>query len=251
MRRIFPRLSTTAADNDVGADALDAAYAFPASHERWVRANFVTSLDGGVAVDGVSRPLSSDADRALFRALRGLADAVMVGAGTARVESYKPAKPLDRYAEARQARAVPSAPPIVVVSRALDLDWSSDLINDPETILLTCSDAPDIDKARERVTVIECGTSVVDLKVGLDELAVRGLQRIVCEGGPTLLSSLVAAECLDEMCQTISPHLTGHGPRLLAGLDGIRAMRLVQVLEEDGALFTRYVREDATDVEAG
>jgi riboflavin biosynthesis pyrimidine reductase len=251
VRRIFPVESTTSAHNELNADALDAAYAFPVSRERWVRANFVTSLDGGVAVGGVSRPLSSETDRALFRVLRGLADAVMVGAGTARAEGYKPAKPLERYAEARQARAVPSAPPIVVVSRSLDLDWSSHLINDPDTILLTCSDAPDIAKARERMTVIECGTSVVDLRVGLDELATRGLRRIVCEGGPTLLSSLVAAECLDEMCQTISPHLTGHGPRLLAGLEGIRTMKLVQVLEEDDALFTRYVRDDATDVEVG
>src|SRR5688572_19671427 len=64
-----------------------------------LRAGFVASVDGTIAVDGVSEPLGSPADKAVFRALRAVSDAVIVGAGTARAEDYGPV----RYGEAARA----------------------------------------------------------------------------------------------------------------------------------------------------
>ena len=76
MQQLFPTSREVAA-----ADLLD-LYDLPGPH---LRADFVTSTDGVVAVDGTSDPLGTPADKAVFRVLRAVSDAVIVGAGTARI----------------------------------------------------------------------------------------------------------------------------------------------------------------------
>ena len=60
------------------------------------------------------------ADRLVFSVLRSLADVIVVGAGTARAERYRQAQPDELWQQLRAGR--PSAPPIAVVTRHLDLD---------------------------------------------------------------------------------------------------------------------------------
>ena len=83
------------------------AYAWP---ERSLRVNFVTSIDGHIqGSDGLSGTLSSPEDRRVFHMLRAGCDAVLVGAGTARVEKYGPIriKPaMAGYAQPERAAAV-------------------------------------------------------------------------------------------------------------------------------------------------
>jgi riboflavin biosynthesis pyrimidine reductase len=73
----------------------------------------------------------------------------------------------------------------------------------------------------------------------------RGFRRVLCEGGPQLLSDLVLAGLVDELCLTVSPQLAGPGR---AGMTGgspwseTRGWSLASVLEEDGELFLRYLR---------
>ena len=76
------------------------------------------------------------------------------------------------------------------------------------------------------------------------ELRARGLRRMLCEGGPELLGSLVDADLVDELCLTTSPLIVGgDGPRIVTGASAVRRMRLAHLLSEDDALFARYVRE--------
>jgi riboflavin biosynthesis pyrimidine reductase len=89
----------------------------------------------------------------------------------------------------------------------------------------------------------------VDFALAADRLAERGLGRILCEGGPHLLSRLAAAGRLDELCLTISPLLAGgdaqrvlNGPDLTGGLPLI----LHTLLTEDSFLFARYLVGAAT-----
>jgi len=75
----------------------------------------------------------------------------------------------------------------------------------------------------------------------------RGLGRILCEGGPTLLGALAVAGLLDELLLTVSPILLGGGPseHILAvpgGLSPALRLRPVDVLEEDGSVFIRARR---------
>lgn len=50
--------------------------------------NFVATVDGRATIEGRSGPIGSKADTAMLVALRSRFDAVMIGAGTKRVEGY-------------------------------------------------------------------------------------------------------------------------------------------------------------------
>ena len=104
-----------------GDPDLATVYAVPDRSRPHLRVNFVTSLDGAVEAGGVSRGISSDADRRVFGFLRAHADAVLVGAGTLRKEGYGPARVRSELAPRRRAAgAVGGHPTLVIVSAALD-----------------------------------------------------------------------------------------------------------------------------------
>jgi len=213
---------------------LRAAYAVDA--ERHVRVNFASSADGAVTVDGKSKGLSSDADREVFHVLRALSDVVLVGAGPARTENYGGAREADGH-----------IPSIAVVSRSLEFDPAARLFTDTKVppIIVTCGDAPaGRRKALDGIAdVIVAGTDTVDIVAALDQLADRGLNRVICEGGPQLFGSLATAKAFDELCLTVAPLLAGgRAGRILAGVEGQLAdpLRLVHVLEDEGHLFLRY-----------
>ncbi len=54
----------------------------------FVAMNFAATLDGRATIGGVSGPIGSATDTAMLAGLRGRFDAVMIGAGTKRVERY-------------------------------------------------------------------------------------------------------------------------------------------------------------------
>jgi riboflavin-specific deaminase-like protein len=226
MRRLIPDESSTV--------DLRAAYAIDA--DRHVRVNFASSADGAVTVDGKSRGLSSEADRELFQLLRDLSDVVLVGAGTVRAENYGGARGTGD-----------TVPPIAVVSRSLDLDPAARLFTDTRVppIVVTCADSPpDRRKALDGLAdVIVAGTDAVDMRDAVDQLAERGLERVLCEGGPHLFGWLAAAQVFDELCLSLAPLIAGgRAGRIVAGLEGqlTDPLRLVHVLEDDGHLFLRY-----------
>ncbi|HSV65070.1 MAG TPA: pyrimidine reductase family protein [Mycobacteriales bacterium] len=220
----------------------------------WLRLNFVASADGAVTVGGVSKGLQTPGDNRVFGLLRDLADVVLVGAGTVRAEGYGPIRPGPRRQARRRTLGRLPTPVTAVVSAALDLDPAADLFArpGPRTVLVTHAGSPPDRRAAlaEVADVIVAGDTAVDLPVALAELARRGLGRILCEGGPHLFGSLLAAGCVDELCLTVSPLLAGPGAsRIVAGpaLPEPAGMRLAHLLEEDGALFCRYVMTRMTD----
>ena len=234
---------------DQGEVTLEQAYGYPPDR-RWLRANMVASVDGAASSDGRSRGLSSPGDKRVFRVLRALADVIVVGAGTARAERYAAVTAEETTPTERVARGQTATPAIAVVTSRLDLDPGSRLFADATTrsLVLTCAAADPyrLGALREVADVVVAGEERVDLPAALDALAQRGLRRMLCEGGPTLLAQVAAAGRLDELCLTVSPLLTGGGAgRILAGADLTppRPLRLRHLLEEDGALFTRYTRE--------
>jgi riboflavin biosynthesis pyrimidine reductase len=254
VRQIYP-----GGGGNAGAVDLAAAYAYPPLPDEpgeagalgtWVRANMVASADGAAMVKGLSGGLSSDDDRRLFHLLRGLADVILVGAGTARAEGYGPVRPRGEWARMRAGRR--SSPPIAVVTQMIDLDLSGPMFTeapgDARTIVLTTRAASPDRRARAArdADVVIAGTHRVDVAAALAALAARGLRRVLAEGGPHLLGQLVAASLLDELCLTVSPLLVGgEAGRVLAGsmLTAPQRLRLAHVLEASGSLFCRYVRE--------
>lgn len=239
MRQLLP----TPAD-DLDDAALADAYAYPPDR-LWVRANMVSSLDGSAVQEGRSGGLSGPADKRVFQALRGLADVVLVGAGTARAEGYRAPRAKPGVAESRTARGQRPAPVLALVSGRLELDPASPLFTGAERTLLVThagSDAAVRDRFAEVADVIVAGTDRLDVARALAELADRGLTRVLCEGGPSLLADVVEAGRLDELCLSLSPKTVGGiGTRILHGTAVDVSYDLGHLLEEDGALFARYV----------
>jgi riboflavin biosynthesis pyrimidine reductase len=182
----------------------------------------VASLDGSTVVDHSSRALSNPADQELLLTLRSLVDMVIVGANTVRKEGYGP----------------PRTPglQVAVVSRNGDFDFDLPLWKSGRALLLLPDDAPPVP-----VRAVRAGHGSLDIAGALAQLDVDTVQ---AEGGASVNGMLAAADVIDELNLTISPQLTGgDGPRLTAGAPEMaHRMTLAHILEDDGFVFTRYVR---------
>ena len=212
---------------DLTDEELRAVYAAP--RLPWLRVNMVATVDGAATGEGGrTASINNAADHRVFGLLRRMADAVIVGAGTARAEGYRPT---DR--------------PLVVVSRRGELPPRLAEAPAGSVLMATCSASPGLDVARrvlgeEHVLVV--GEDEPDLAALREALVDRGLRELHCEGGPHLLRDMLAAGVVDELDATVVPRLVGGvHPRITAG-DGIDlALTLDAVLEEDGTLLGRWL----------
>ena len=222
-----------------------AAYAWPDG--RWTRAMMLTTLNGAIAgADGVSASLSGPADQLVFNEARRLADATLVGAGTIRAERYTPMRAQPEHQHARAAAGLRPAPVVAIVSRSLDLPWEDGLFHESAQtpIVLTGvhdPSSPALRLARESAEVIEVAD--LDAAAMIAALHARGIDRIVCEGGPALLTHLVEADLIDEYDVTVAPVFTGGGFGIVDGpLAASRRLQLAHAVVADGFIFTKYVR---------
>jgi 5-amino-6-(5-phosphoribosylamino)uracil reductase len=237
VRRLLPE------PGDLDDDGLVDAYRIPDG--RFLRVNFIVALDGSITVDGRSAGLGTPGDKRIFQLLRALADVVLVGAGTAAAEGYRPVLADSPVGRLRAAIGRAPTMPVAIVSRRASLDLGSTLVTDAvePTVLVTCEAADPARRAALEsagVTVLLCGEDDVDLPTALDRLAERGLEQVNCEGGPQLLHAALAAGVVDELDLSIAPHLAGEKRLLDAAVPGLSRLELRQVIEEDGVLFTRY-----------
>lgn len=216
----------------------------------WLVANMVAGLDGSLSWHGRVGELSSSSDRSLFVRLRGLADAVLVGAGTVRAEGYGPVLLPEDVRARRLAEGRPAAPPLVVVSRSLDLDWTAPLwttADGPRPVVITSNSAraEAVELAAKHAEVVLAGADAVDLSAALAHLAGQGVGVLVTEGGPTLLDELVGARLLDELCLTLTPRFGGD-PLTMANRAApaaeLAAFSLAGVVREGDELYLRYLR---------
>lgn len=217
-------------------------------HECWVTGHMVAGLDGTAAINGRVGALSTAPDQALFRRMRQIADVVMVGAETVRREGYAPIR-LDEDAQAqRRARGQSATPPVAVVSRSLNLDWSgkvfADAPADARTLIITCETAERsrLAAAEQAATVIIAGHDSVEPAAAMRALADLGHGTVLCEGGPRWLGELVAADRLDELCLSVSPLMGGDPlPVSIAPPGaGLAQFELKGTMVEDHTLFLRY-----------
>jgi riboflavin biosynthesis pyrimidine reductase len=225
---------------------LETVYAYPPGKDRWVRANMVTALDGFATLDQTSKTLSGSADTKVLGILRALCDVVLVGAGTARAENYKAIQIGPVRAEIRARQGLSASPPIAVVTRTLDLDLSTPLFTqaDARTIVATTSRASaEALAAAELVADLIVHDDEIDLALLLDQLAERGLHRVLSEGGPGLLTDLLAAGLVDELCLTVSPTVVGDPGehRLLGPVPEPVTLELAGTFTEAGFVFLRYL----------
>ncbi|MEV0722369.1 pyrimidine reductase family protein [Micromonospora purpureochromogenes] len=250
IRRIWPTPATPPLD-DAELTAL-----YGRADRPHLRVNFVASLDGAVTLDGYSAGLSGGPDKRVFGLLRMLCDGLLVAAGTLRHEGYRALRLSEPRRAWRRERGLPEYPTLVVVSGSLDLDPAQAAFADAPVrpVVLTHAAAEPPPGLTDVAELVRCGDERVDLAAGLAELRRRGLDQVLCEGGPHLFGALTAADLVDELCLTVAPLLAGAGPgRITAGdPGGPRELPLRHVLAaDDGVLMLRHARDAAGPPPAG
>jgi len=224
-------------------------------HDCWVTGHMVAGLDGTAAMAGRVGALSSAADQELFRRMRQIADVVLVGAETVRREGYGPVRLSEQAQQARVAQGRAPVPPVAIVTRSLDLDWSAPVFraaaHGARTCVVTCAaaDPARLVEAEQVATVVLAGEERVDPAAAMRALAELGHRVVLCEGGPRWLGEVVAADRLDELCLSVSPVIGGDPLPVCMNPPGagVTALALRSVLEEDGTLFLRYERAEGRD----
>jgi len=205
--------------------------------------NMVSTLDGKATIEWRTKGLSTELDRRLFHHLRTQVDAVMIGAGTARTERYGRIAKSDELRAKRESEGLAREPLAIVVSGRLDLPADLPLLQEreQEVLLVTGSDA-ELRGTAAKIEYVRTGDDLPLLMAKLREE--RGVRSILCEGGPTLNSHLLAAGLVDELFLTLNPKLTGGAAALtiVAGRDLVEPaeLELVSVAEGGGDLFTRW-----------
>jgi riboflavin biosynthesis pyrimidine reductase len=206
----------------------------------------VSTLDGSaVAGDGVTAGISHPVDKAVFSVLRALSDVVLVGAGTVRAERYGPPSASSVFAGRRARAGQEPAAALAVVTRTGNLPADTGLFADDARTFVVVPAAADVAALRARVgseRVVVAGDEDVDPRAAVEELAARGLRRVLLEGGPALLGRTIAAGRLDELCLTLSPLLAaGSGSRIALGEQADVRLHAAHLVEAEGLLLGRWV----------
>lgn len=212
----------------------------------WLVTNFATTADGRATVDGRSRAIGDDGDMEVFRRLRTQVDALLVGTRTLGVERYGRAVKRPELRAAREAIGLAPEPLFATVSRSGALPLEAPLFAEPEAtvVVFTTPEALEPDCAAD-VRMVRLDPAELTLTSVLRLLrAEHGVRSLLCEGGPTLMGSLLDEGLVDELFLTLAPQLAGGGtaPAMAMGavLPEPAALELVWVLERAGSLYLRY-----------
>lgn len=221
LRRLFPEPGTVTVDEAAGG----LRFSERAPDERpFIAVNMVSSADGKATLAGRTAPMSGEVDRELFHHLRTQADGILVGAGTVRIERYGRVTKTDELAAKREREGVRPEALAVIVSRSKNLPADLPILaHGGSPVVLIDDPLPDaLRRLREE----------------------EGIRSLLCEGGPTLNSTLFAEKLVDELFLTIAPTIAGAGEALTivdgAPLPGPAEVELLTAHEAAGHLFLRY-----------
>lgn len=182
-----------------------------------LRANIVTSLDGGAAVNGRSKGLSSPTDMGIFRYLRASASVILVGAKTAQVERYSPVKVPEALRSYRESLGLANPPRLMIVgSYRSDLEWMSNFAdeNNPALVYLQGLPKP---ISRAGLEFRAMGPEEDDLASVVRELLSGAQAPMLCEGGPGLITRLFNLGLVHELCLSQVNLLVGNAETSVTG----------------------------------
>ena len=186
-----------------------------------VYANFVTSLDGVVAIDPETPPSvisgKSDADRFVMGLLRAFADAIVVGAGTLRAEPkhvWTPAHiypgAADAFAELRASLGLSPEPQVFVLTRHADIDPKVPAFDRGAAVVTTEESASRVETQLPAASrAIGVPESSLNVQSVLELVRSEGHRTVLTEGGPTVLGEFLKSASLDELFLTLSPRIAG------------------------------------------
>lgn len=208
------------------------------------------SVDGYLDDSGPERLLlSSSGDFDAVDELRAGVDAILVGAGTLRADNPRL---LVRSAERRRdrvAHGLPESPAKVVISGSGALDPEAAfftagpaerLVYLPARAVPTCAE-----RLAGRAEVVGAGDPL-DVHALLADLASRGVQRLLVEGGGVVHTLFLTADVVDELRLAVAGFFVGDpaAPRLVGPgkfpQSPARPMRLVSTENVGGTAVLRF-----------
>jgi len=218
----------------------------------FVYLNMAATVDGKITSATREYPrLTTRYDRDTMDRLRAESDAILVGARSIRADNPFLHVRSEEMQAHRRSIGKPDSLLRIVVTASLDLDLESRFFDDTfgtDRIIATTEEAP-----RERLTRLESkaeiwqiGRARVDLRVLLERLKQRGVERLLAEGGGELNWALLEQDLVDELYVTVAPTLLGgrDAPTLLEGTGLAMAdqqrLRLVDLHREGDELYLRY-----------
>lgn len=210
----------------------------------WVLVNFITSADGGTAIEGKSSGLGDPDDKAVFQALRAVPDVILVGSGTVEAEDYQPVTLDEQRRERRLAAGLTEVPVLAIVSGRLSFNTEARVFSDPEHKPMVIT-GPGADPVK--LAMLGDAADVVILEEVTPAAILARLSAakiILCEGGPTLVGQFVAGHLVDELDLTIAPVMIGGRSARIAHGETAHPpveMRLDRQLIGDRSLFMRYL----------
>jgi riboflavin biosynthesis pyrimidine reductase len=227
-----------------------------------VYSNFVSSLDGVVTLG--SKPSAGSvisgkyaADRFLMGLLRACADAVVIGAGTLRATPghlWTPAHVFPalatEFTALRSSLGRSAEPALVLLTASGELDFAHPALAKGAIVITTSGGAKKVgDRLPPTCELVVMGKGgSLDLGKAIGELRNRGLDVLLCEGGPHVMGQLLKDGLLDEAFLTVSPVVAGRGrePRL-GMVEGIELLpangawsKLLSARRHGDYLFLRY-----------
>jgi diaminohydroxyphosphoribosylaminopyrimidine deaminase / 5-amino-6-(5-phosphoribosylamino)uracil reductase len=195
------------AEGELARRAREQLAGYLSVHERgrpWVIYKAAITVDGRMTLPG-EQWISGEESRRVVHGLRGWVDAVAVGMGTVRAENPR--------LDARDVDA-PKQPRRLAFGRGPLPDGSTLELRDGA------------------------------LEEEVRSLAREGVQTLLLEGGPTLATSFIAADLVDQLLVFVAPKLAGDGPGLIASLPApVDLQRLRARRVGDDVLLETFVHE--------
>ena len=193
--------------------------------------------------------LSNDADFDRVDAVRASCDAILVGAATVRNDNPRLIVRSRSRRDDRMARGLPPSPIKVTVTERVQLDADADFFTTGDTEKLVYCARPRVLAARSRLepmaTVVDGGQPVKMRRIS-EDLAARGVRRLMVEGGGKVHTQFLIDDLADELQLVVAPFFVGdsRAPRFVS--DGLfpwnpgRRATLVAVRQLGDVVLLRY-----------
>jgi 5-amino-6-(5-phosphoribosylamino)uracil reductase len=215
----------------------------------YVLLSVAMSVDGCIDDATDSRLiLSNDADLDRVDDVRAGCDAILVGAGTIRRDNPALLVRSATRRSGRVARGLPASPARVTITGRGDLDPAARFFTAGEGARLIYVPAPQQDRIRARLALTD-GIEVIGagdpLSLGavLDDLAGRGVRRLMVEGGGAVLAQFLAEGLADELNLVIAPVFVGDpaAPRIVGRRGAGNRMHLAEARLIGDVVLLRYL----------
>ena len=170
------------------------------------------SLDGYLGDQTPRLALSNEADFDRVDEVRASCDAIMVGAVTVRTDNPRLLVRSQARRDERTARGLAPSPMKITVTDRVDLDARSNFFTTGEAEKLVYTSSPRVADARARLgpvaTIVDGGRRVRMRRLS-EDLADRGVERLMVEGGGVVHTQFLADDLVDELQLVVAPFFVG------------------------------------------